>query len=319
MKKVLALLLVALLAASVFAFAACTDGGNDEQTKADVRVVAPDGAPALAIAQLFAESKSADGHALKAEIVAPTLIATEMAKATADVVIMPTNAGANLIVNKGAEYKLVATSIMGINYVIGAGSGEISVSQLAGKTVSSIGQGNTPQYVLETVLKANNLTVNDDSDPNTVTVNYVADGAAVRAALAASNADFGLVGEPAATNFSAAYGASLDLQAAWKAATGSTESYPQASVFVKTSLLQDAAFATDLLAVLRDNLTYINANKDGLTALLNANGSSTAFPAACIERCNVKVLAASDVKATANAYLKIVLKANMPDSLYYLA
>ena len=83
-----------------------------------------------------------------------------MASEEGDIVIMPANGGANLIV-KGAEYKFLCSNTQGILYMIAKGeSAQIGLDDLDGKTIGCIGQGAVPQYAVEKIFTANGFTVN---------------------------------------------------------------------------------------------------------------------------------------------------------------
>ncbi|HRU84694.1 MAG TPA: hypothetical protein P5058_04940 [Eubacteriales bacterium] len=315
LKKIVLVLIIAALAISTTAaFAAC----NKDNAPAELRLAVPDGAPALAVASFLNETKTVAGYKINAEIVAENLIATEMAAAKADIIILPTNAGANLIL-KDADYKLVTSNIMGLLYIIGPDD-ELEISDLKGKTLASIGQKNTPEYVLKTVLEHYGLEVVDDGSDGgaeAVTVKYLANGAAVKAALDADQADYGLLGEPAATAFSTLYPGRIDLQEEWKTATGASNSYPQASMFVKSSLLSNADFAQDLFSELEKNLDFIEDNKASMTDILKSEGSSTTFPPASIARCNIGVVWASDIFDEINDFLKLIIGKELPETAVY--
>ena len=130
MKKVLkttlaVLLVAALIAAFAVGLAACNDKGDqgsdfdsvfyDASAASEkgggsgtLELYVPDGAPALAVAKFIAEKDTLTvaGYKIAVNIVPANQIGTHMAKGDGDIVIMPANAGVNLIM-KGAEYKFV--------------------------------------------------------------------------------------------------------------------------------------------------------------------------------------------------------------------
>lgn len=162
---------------------------------------------------------------------------------------------------------------------------------------------------------------NNDQKPD-VEIKYYADGAAVQAAIAAGQADYGVVGEPAATAFGNKFGYNIvmDLREEWNAATGLTGGYAMAATFVKVSLLENSpGFIADLLEKFESNKTFITENASAMTGILKAAGSTSTFPPASIPRCNIDVIAAMDAKPSVNKLLKIIFGKDMPDSLYYSA
>lgn len=295
MKKVFkaALMLViaaALIAALAVGFAACDP---KDETPGALRVAAPEGTPALAIARLKTDNATLAGHAMTYEVVSPSLIAAEMSGGKADVVIMPVNAGANLI-RQGADYRLISVAVNGSLFMVGSteDGGAIGKADIAGSKVACIGQGATPGLVFEYVMRSMELeTVAADKTPgeNQVAVQYVADGPAAKTLLENDTVDFAVVGEPAATTFKNALklNAELDMQAAWMDATGE-ETYPQAGLFVRTSLAADAEFISALFDALAASKEWVNSNPSEVGAFMKANlYESAAFPAPSISRCAI--------------------------------
>lgn len=316
MKKVFKVALMLAIAATLIAalavgFAACDP---KDETPGALRVAAPEGTPALAIARLKTDNATLAGHAMTYEVVSPSLIAAEMSGGKADVVIMPVNAGANLI-RQGAEYRLISVAVNGSLFMVGStdDGGAIEKADIAGSKVACIGQGATPGLVFEYVMRSMELeTVAADKTPgeNQVAVQYVADGPAAKALLENDTVDFAVVGEPAATTFKNALklNAELDMQAAWKDATGE-ETYPQAGLFVRTSLAADAEFTSALFDALAASKEWVNSNPSEVGAFMKANlYESAAFPAPSISRCAIDAepLGEAD-KAEILAFLSAVM------------
>lgn len=293
MKKALkAMMAVFMVAALVAAFAVGLAACNDDKDTAPdtLQLYVPDGAPALAVAKFIAEKDTLTvaGYKIEVNIVPANQIAAHMAKADGDIVIMPANAGMNLI-SKGAEYEFVCSNTRGILYMLSLEQGTVTPADLAGKKVGCIGEGAVPEYALMTVLNANGVA--DDVD-----VQFFADGAAVQAALKAGTIDFGIVGEPAATaGASKGFFTVMDMQAEFNQATDSESGFPMSSTFVSAALAGEEGFVEALVAALEDNVDYIAENAAGMTALLQGAGSTSAYPAASIPRCNVGVYTGADV------------------------
>lgn len=157
------------------------------------------------------------------------------------------------------------------------------------------------------------------AEAGTVRVVYYADGAAVQAALAAGQIDYGIVGEPAATaSASKGFSVVMDLQSAYADATGNASGFPMSSTFVKSGLAANKTFVDALFAVFEENVSYITENAASMTALLQGAGSTSAYPAPSIPRCNVGVYSADSVKADVNDMLKVLNNVDsVPDSVYY--
>ena len=115
MKKILSTLLSAVIVGvSALGFAACNN-----QSKG-IEVYVPDGAPALAIAQLVAEDmqfgKEVNYHVVDADSISSNVTYGDMNK-NADLCILPVNAASKLL-GDGANYKMLGTVTHGNLYLV---------------------------------------------------------------------------------------------------------------------------------------------------------------------------------------------------------
>ena len=302
--------LIAVIALTCVAFTACND---DTDT---IKVVAPEGTPALAIARLVTQNKSIGGKDMQYEIVNPDNIAAQMTSKIGDVIVMAVNAGAKLI-TQGAPYKLVSVAVNGSLFMVGKSESarEITFEELYGKRVACIGQTGVPGLVFRYVMANNNVKlVNDQTTPNAenkeVSVRYVKDGTAARSLLAGDEVDYAVVGEPAATAFKAAIGAKAEMNMQTKyAAISGKNNFPQAGLFVKTALYQDEKFMNELFEALSQSKAWVEANPTQVTEFVKKNlYESAAFPPASIARCAIDCAKLSnDDKTEIIAFLKNVM------------
>ncbi len=296
-KKLTAVMLLVALVLSIGLLTACNKdnkkgNGNDVM----LTFAAPEGTPALAIARLITDNKSISGKNVNYKIVNPSNIAKEMQAGLSDLVIMPVNAGATLI-NKGADYKLVSVAVDGSLYLVGKiGKSEtvttLTIDDIKGKRIACIGQQGVPGLVFRYILKENNINIVDSPEnvsENSVYVQYAGDGLQAKTAVENKSVDYAVVGEPAATTFKMKFGfnAQMDLQTEYKKVSGK-ETYPQAGIFVTSSLASDAAFMDALFAALKASKEWVKNNPQSVNDFMKANAyESAAFPAPSIAKCNV--------------------------------
>ena len=297
MKKIVIIILTVITASFVWAFAGC-------DTDTSLQVYVPDGAPALAVANIISEGKAGG---VKAEVTVSTGddVVSKCASGQADIALVPTNAAVRLC-SVNPSYSLFTVNVWGLLYVIGYRNVQ-SLAELAGANVASIGLGNTGEYLFKRILASSGTSLND------VNIKYVDDGTTAIGMLMQNKCDFALLGEPAATNAinkAAASGKTLyrvfDLQALWRDVTDSGETgYPQASVIVKKSLLEQRGFADALYKTLTDNAAFLSANADSLNDLLQSAGSllDVNYTADIISRCNIRAVKANGIKQEIFDYL----------------
>ena len=314
-KKLTAVMLLVALVLSIGLLTACNkDNKKGNGNDVTLTFAAPEGTPALAIARLITDNKSISGKNVNYKIVNPSNIAKEMQAGLSDLVIMPVNAGATLI-NKGADYKLVSVAVDGSLYLVGKiGKSEtattLTIDDIKGKKIACIGQQGVPGLVFRYILKANNISIVDSPEKvseNSVYVQYAGDGLQAKTAVENGSVDYAVVGEPAATTFKIKFGfnAQMDLQAEYKKVSGK-ETYPQAGIFVKSSLASDAAFMDALFTALKASKEWVKNNPQSVNDFMKANAyESAAFPAPSIAKCNVNAeKLTAEKKAEILAFLK---------------
>lgn len=312
-KKLTAVMLLVALVLSIGLLTACNKGNNKGNgNDVTLTFAAPEGTPALAIARLITDNKSISGKNVNYKIVNPSNIAKEMQAGLSDLVIMPVNAGATLI-NKGADYKLVSVAVDGSLYLVGKNIDEaaktLTINDIKGKRIACIGQQGVPGLVFRYILKENNINIVDSPKnvpENSVYVQYASDGLQAKTAVENKSVDYAVVGEPAATTFKTkGFNAQMDLQAEYKKVSGK-ETYPQAGIFVKSSLASDAAFMDALFTALKASKEWVKNNPQSVNDFMKANAyESAAFPAPSIAKCNVNAeKLTAEKKAEVLAFLK---------------
>lgn len=311
-KELTAVMLLVALVLSIGLLTACNKGNNKGNgNDVTLTFAAPEGTPALAIARLITDNKSISGKNVNYKIVNPSNIAKEMQAGLSDLVIMPVNAGATLI-NKGADYKLVSVAVDGSLYLVGKSetATTLTINYIKGKRIACIGQQGVPGLVFRYILKANNISIVDSPEnvpENSVYVQYAGDGLQAKTAVENGSVDYAVVGEPAATTFKMKFGfnAQMDLQTEYKKVSGK-ETYPQAGIFVKSSLSSDTAFMDALFAALKASKEWVKNNPQSVNDFMKANAyESAAFPAPSIAKCNVNAeKLTAEKKAEVLAFLK---------------
>ena len=310
-KKLTAVMLLVALVLSIGLLTACNKGNNKGNgNDVTLTFAAPEGTPALAIARLITDNKSISGKNVNYKIVNPSNIAKEMQAGLSDLVIMPVNAGATLI-NKGADYKLVSVAVDGSLYLVGKSetATTLTIDDIKGKRIACIGQQGVPGLVFRYILKENNINIVDSPEnvtENSVYIKYASDGLQAKTAVENKSVDYAVVGEPAATTFKTmGFNAQMDLQAEYKKVSGK-ETYPQAGIFVKSSLASDAAFMDALFTALKASKEWVKNNPQSVNDFMKANAyESAAFPAPSIAKCNVN---AEKLTAEKKAEVLVFLK-----------
>lgn len=304
--RLFAVLCTFAAAASALAFAACGDGNNGNGGGTSLYTVAmPDGAPALAAAQLMAEDMQF-GKEVTYTVVNANAIGRQVSGGKADVCILPVNAAAQLA-GDGKTYKLLGTVTHGNLYMLSSEHTEEitaeNIDTLVGKTVGCIQLDNFVGGVLKMILEENGLdyeVVEEASAAREGVVNLiaVADPATINPSL---GYDYYVCAEPLVTAKTSGGALSVvgDIQALY-----GEEGFPQAVMVAKNSVIaSDPQFISDICAAVTANSAWLKtADTDGIVAAINKNyGGATStlggkLNATVIERCAINFVPAAECR-----------------------
>ncbi len=277
MKKILAMLLALMLALGMLSLA-----GAEEYA---IKVTAPSGAPALALATLAA--KAPESYTF----VAADTIAAAFAANEADFIIAPLNAGAKLYKAGKSTYKLAAVVCWGNLYFASQKEG-FQLSDLNGAALTLFGEGTINASVTLFVLEKNGITP--------ASVEYLAGAANTQQLLLSDENAIVMTAEPALTaakmNNDKVSGIALnDL---YKEATG-YEGFTQAALFVRADTAEShpgevKAYLEQVAASCDKCTSDVNAVAEAAVALEILPKVPVALKA--IPGCAIRYVAAKEAK-----------------------
>lgn len=334
MKKILIFTIISALLLGVFAFCACVSKDDGEYT-----LVAPDGAPSLAIACLPSQiSGDSLNYKINKRVVSSGVINTKAVGNDANMAIVPANL-ASIIYNKSGDYKILAVVTNGNLYMTSSISCDVaSLKDLKGKIVYSIGQLSVPDTIFKTLLARDDIpyAVSENSAEGRVTIKYCKDASEVvsRLALAKSKGElvFGVYGEPAVTNSKAkGFQEVFDLQALWSATQNDVQKgYAQAVLIARKKVCKDKTFVANLLqafslnedSIMQDPSNAVRNIKD----IYPQSALQAGMSSQVIDRCNIKTIAAVlEGRTYYENTLKAVMAVNadliggkLPDDGFYM-
>jgi len=279
MKKFLTLFFVLLLSlTTIFAFTACDKEKDDDTTT--YSLYAPDGAPALSVARLLHDENALPF--LDVNIVEASTIQTYVTGETpkADFAIMPVNA-ANKLLGSGEKYQLLGTVTHGNLFLMKntfkdgnlADVTPSTINVLIGKKVGVINLANVPGLTFKAILADNNIEYKDISesgevDENKVNLKGLANGTEV---VPASDCDYFVVPEPAATTKQNATGGKLSIAASLQDLYGQEGGYPQAVLVVKKQIASsDIENMVKVLDSFAQNESWLKAQTTKTEDIVNA-------------------------------------------------
>ena len=301
MKKFFSVLLVALMLVCT----ACAEGYT-------MTASAPSGAPALALATLAVQNPE------NYTFVAADTISAEFARAEADFIVAPVNAGAKLYKMGKSTYKLAGVVSWG-NLYIASQKENFQLADMNGAKVVLFGENTINAAVVNYALKQNGI------EP--ASVEYLAGAAQTQALLLTDAEAIVVTAEPALTaakmkNAAITAYAVNDL---YKAATG-YEGYTQAALFVKGETIENQpeavkAFIEAVAASCEKAATDVAAVAEAAVALEilpNVKVATNAIPGCAVRFVNAKD-AREQIEFPANIDLSQFGGALPADDFYYVA
>ena len=321
MKKIFPLLLTTL------AISACSINGNSSGSAAVYynpemfSIVTPTGAPALAFYK-YASHKNFETNSV------PTNIVAMMNKGEKDVVVLPTNAGVQAIVNAKADYKIAATITFGNFYIVSMNNDDNQTMD-ENDTILLFQKNNVPDKIFHYVY-GNAL------DSALHYVSAVSDAASAIIGGKFTDPDLGtelvpnyvLIAEPALTNVASKKGDAIsvyaNIQEEYKKKSNNAELF-QASVFVKNSLEYGKVklFLDDLKKDISDAIADPSKMSTGMSKIEDAAtvyGVAPAMAESVLRKNNGMGLGfklAKENKEAIKAFLGIFGINDVDETIYY--
>ena len=293
-----------------------------EYDRSSLSIIAPTGAPALAFYN-YANNSKFETNSNPAEGIIPQMVTGKK-----DVVVLPTNAGVQAIINKKADYQIAATITFGNFYLLSMNNDENKTLD-ANDKILLFQKGNVPDkvfhYVYGNAFDANTYYVSavsdaaaavnagqfvDSASGNNVVPNYVLLAQPVLQTILTKNADKG-------------YSVYADMQAKYK--EKENKALFQASVFVKKSVNKDTA--KSFLESLKKDINTAIANPDvinntlkDVTEVQTVYGVAPAMATAVTKNNNGMGLGfeyAKDNKAAVETFLKLFNIEGVDEEIYF--
>lgn len=312
MKRIISLMLAAILALSICA-AGCaqeapqtTTQNDDGKNVVPMNIAALSGPTGIGMAKLASDGKESGEYNVTIAS-APDEITGLIVNGEVDVACVPTNLAAALYAKTNGSVSVAAVTTMGVLYMLDK-TGEIeNIADLEGKTIGATGQGSNPEYILNYILEKNGLTVGEN-----VTVNFYAEHAELASLMISGEVDIAMLPVPFATQVEGKIEGInvINLQDEWSKVCD-TE-LAQGVVIVRNEYLENNkeqfdAFLDDLKAS-----TDYAVNNVEETAEICGNLGVIAQEVAvkAIPYCNLTFSEGEDMKATVSSFLQVLFDAN---------
>ena len=255
----------------------------------------------------------------------PTEAVALLTKGEADIAALPTNLASTLYHKLDGAIQLLALNTYGVLYILEKGETIQSMADLEGKTLHAYGQGANPEFVLNYLLKQNEV------DPEKVDIQWHSSTDEVSALMASGEAEACMLPVPAATAAlmqNKDLREALDLTEEWDKAGGDGV-LTMGCVVVRTEFAQEHPQAVEnFLAEYEDSISYMTDPANLADAALLAEKQGIVPKAAVAEKAipaaNLCFVTGDDMMTGIQGYYQVLYQADpasiggsIPDGAFY--
>lgn len=256
-------LLLAIMMISLLALSSCgskANGGNDEpedlSVSKTVNVACLNGPTGMGMVKLMDDEDSYNVKVYQA----PTDALPDIIKGSVDVACVPSNLAAVLYNKTKGQIVAVSPMVMGILHILSNDTEIGTLEELKGKTIVSSGQGGTPEYALQAVLKAHGIEMGKD-----VKVEWLASHADVNTKLLKEKGTIAMVPEPFVSTALTKGGDKIkdlfDMNTLWVEAT--SQDFPMAVLIARKEFVEERENDLKvLLTDLKESIDEVNTASD---------------------------------------------------------
>ena len=248
-----------------------------------------------------------------------------MVKGDLDIALIPANVASILYHKTQGGVEVIDINTLGVLYMVSGEDGLADFTDLKGRTIYLTGKGTTPDYVLQYLLNANGMSVDD------VTLEYKSEATEVASVLAEDPTAIGLLPQPfvtAACMQNDALKVIFDLNEEWNKVQGASGSSMVTGVTVvrKDFLEENEEAVKDFMEEHKASAEAINADPATGAALAVEAQIVAKEPIAqkAIPDCNITYMDKAEMKQALSGYLDVLFHQDsqstgggLPESDFY--
>lgn len=229
-----------------------------------------------------------------------------------DIALLPANVASVLYNKTNGNVQVIDINTLGVLYLVTADDSISSVADLKGKTIYTTGKGQTPEYTLNYLLAANDLTADD------VTIEFKSEATEVVSVLSQDPTAIGLLPQPFAT-VACQQNESLqmvcDLTSEWDA-VGNGTLVTGVTVAKKSFIEANPECIDEFLDEHEDSAEDAIEDVEGTAELVASYGIIEKAPVAAkaLPKCNITYLDNEEMKTALSGYLQALYDQN-PESV----
>lgn len=316
-----------LLLVFLFLFTACNQPVKPTPVeKIDIRIGALKGPTALGMLKLMEDAKAqtTKNNYTFTLAGAPDEISGKLISGELDMAAIPANLAAVLFNKTEGKILMSAVNTLGVLYMLDTGDSLQSMQDVAGKTIYATGQGSTPEFALNYLLKAHGL-----EPGKNVEVIYKSEHAEVAALMAEGKVEYALLPEPFVTTVLNKGNArvALDLTEEWQKVGEEGSNLVMGAFAVRKEFYEkNPQVVKDFLAEYKTSVAYTNEHVEEAAALSGKYEIiAEAVAKKAIPACNIVYVDGDEMKTMTESFLKVLYEADaksvggkLPTAEFYL-
>ena len=284
-----------------------------------VRIGALKGPTAMGMAQLLDEDGYDFTIAASPDEIVPMVVQDKL-----DIAAVPANLAATLYQKTDKDVSVLAVNTLGVLYLVENGDSVKSVEDLKGKTIYASGKGATPEYALNSVLKANGIDPEKD-----VTVEFKSEHAEVVSALVQDQTAVGLLPQPFVTTAlmkNDKLKVALDLNKLWEDSMDDGSKLVTGVVIANNEFVQDHADkVNDFMDAYKESVDFVNSDTEAAAQIIGDHDIIAKEVAQkAIPDCSIVFIEGDEMKTMLSGYLATlddqnpeIIGGQLPDDAFY--
>ena len=292
--------------------AACAGPASSPQNRAAVRIAALQGPTAMGLVKLISDAEAGTTrHDYQVSIVGtPDEIVPSVVRHQVEIAMIPANLAAVLYQKTKGAVQAIAVNTLGALYIVESADTVHSITDLAGRSVHATGEGASPEYVFNHILRANGLEPGRD-----VEIRWHAEHTELATLLATGSDVVALLPQPFVAIVQAknpAVRVSLDLNQEWDRISTGAGLVIGVAITDRQWAQANPGVLADFLADYQASTRFTNRQVAQAAELIAGHGivADAAIAARAIPASNITCITGAQLRTKLAGYLQVLFEAD---------
>ena len=333
MKKTLCILLALVMLLSLAACATktpepekTTEPTTAPAVKVDMNIYTISGPTGIGMVNMMALDETTALEKYHFTVAAtPQEVVSKISTGEADIAAVPTNLASTLYKKTEKGIKILAVNTLGVLNVLNYKGEKIeTAADLKGRTIYTTGKGSNPEYIINYLLKANDIDPEKD-----VKIEYKEEGSELVPVWNTDETAVIIAPQPVATSIKLNYEGSeivINLNDIWEQVSSDSKMMMGCVIVRDEFLKENPGAVANFLEDYKRSVEAANTDVEKTAQLCEENGIVPKAPLAkaAIPNCNLCFITGEEMKTNLTGYLKVLFEADptsiggeMPDDNFW--